>query len=560
MKKGKTIFIIVAAMIIIAMALSVPFIFPKEQVEDDTDLDGNVTPEVADINSLNSELINIEEYNGTVKIDLITPGLDTYKLKVLLYDPEQDKILTVKDIGEGMWNSGLTEKGFYVVDQQGKKLTVYNREGIETFTKTFDTAEEWSSACGLSRDEKRFAFTTLLSGNAYISDLDNDITTLVDTDVFATDFVGTKDDEFFLRNTGGELLVMNEEECRISVIDHRISLFTPDLCIGNGKYNFVTIFPEDNTLKFVPINSVDQTVVGVGSKWFATSVSKENSTIINNYDLEKGEYSVIEIDDTVRDLVYTDGGSILAIVGTTDNSKLLIYDADNFEYKSFSFSSQDSPLSASELFETPTANTAYTDKLIKKVPLIHQFPEFPTGCETVSAVMALKYFGENITVTRFADQYLPKSQDYYSVDGKKYGPDPYVYFIGDPTSPASFGCMAPVIETALKSYFDDDSRVINSTGKNMSELCAEYIDNDIPVLVWATIGMRETNPVNSWYLSSGKRFTWPGNEHCLLLVGYDESNYYFNDPYSGKCVSFEKGVCEDRHAELGTQSIVIMPE
>lgn len=560
MKKGKIFFIIVAVIIIIAMALSVPYIFPKEQVKDDTDPNGNIAPEVTSINKLNAELINIEEYNGIVKIDLITPGLDTYGLKVMLYDMNGEAILSETDIGEGTWSSGLTDNGFYVVDQQAKKLTVYNREGKEKFKKTFDTKENWSPACGLSRDEKRFGFITLLSGNAYIADLSDDTTKLVGTKMFANDFVGVKNDEFYFKSIDGGLMVMTEENCGNAVVDNRISLFTPELCVGYGNYNFVTILNDTNELKYVPIDSVDQMVVGVGNKWFATSISKENNSIIKNYDLEKGRYSVIDIDGPVRDLIYTDDGDILAVVGESDNSKLLVYNVDSFEYKTFSFESDDAPIHASESFDTPAANTAYTDKLIKNVPLIHQFPEFPTGCESVSAVMALKYYGENITVTKFVNEFLPKSREFYYSDGKNYGPDPYRYFIGDPKSAASYGCMAPVIETALKGYFEDDSRVVNSSGKTLAELCSEYIDNDVPVLVWATIGMLETKPVNSWYLSSGKRFTWPGNEHCMLLVGYDKNNYYFNDPYSGKCISYEKSLCEDRHAELGTQSVVILSE
>jgi uncharacterized protein YvpB len=31
-------------------------------------------------------------------------------------------------------------------------------------------------------------------------------------------------------------------------------------------------------------------------------------------------------------------------------------------------------------------------------------------------------------------------------------------------------------------------------------------------------------------LPSGELFTWPGNEHCLVLAGYDENGLWFNDP------------------------------
>lgn len=92
-------------------------------------------------------------------------------------------------------------------------------------------------------------------------------------------------------------------------------------------------------------------------------------------------------------------------------------------------------------------------ELKEGVPVLSQFPEFPTGCESVSTVMALKFYGENISCTRFIDEYLPKNADYYYDSGKRFGPSPYEYFIGSPRTAASYGCMAPVIEKALCDYF-----------------------------------------------------------------------------------------------------------
>ena len=43
-----------------------------------------------------------------------------------------------------------------------------------------------------------------------------------------------------------------------------------------------------------------------------------------------------------------------------------------------------------------------------------------------------------------------------------------------------------------------------------------------------------------------------------MLIGYDEENYYFNDPYAGKTVKYENKTVEDRHAEQGMQSVVIL--
>jgi len=198
-----------------------------------------------------------------------------------------------------------------------------------------------------------------------------------------------------------------------------------------------------------------------------------------------------------------------------------------------------------------------SEKNLLSVPIIHQFPDFPSGCESVSAVMALQYYNEKISVSRFVNKHLSKNSHYYYKNGVYHGPDPYQHFIGDPTTTHSYGCMAPVIEKALISYFGSNDRVKNTTGQSLSELCSTYIDQGMPVLVWVTIGMIETTPGASWHLEDGTKFTWPNNEHCMVLVGYSKTHYFFNDPYRGTVKSYPHWLCNARYKDLGMQSIAI---
>ncbi len=515
---------------------------------------------VLDENELEAELVNLDEWKGTLKIDLITPGMDTHYLKVVLFDLESHSIISKTEIGEGTWLTGLTDEGFYVIDQTNKALKLYDMEGNNLSTKNFVSDDAWSSACGLSRDGKQLVYTTLKDGNAYVVSVEEDKTKLIDSGVFCTEFIGAENGNYYLRSVNGELLLLSENEVRILVTDKRLTRLGSKLCAGNAEYGIAVTYTDPVIIKYLPVASVDETLIGIGDNYIATCISKEKSDLIKSYDLVNNTYTKVEIADRVKDIVYTNDGEFIAVTGEGSSNEIYACSTEGKETKSFALSLSDKPINSSERFETQAANTAYCDKLIKNVPLIHQFPEFPTGCESVSAVMALKYFGENISVTNFINDHLPQSRNFYYVNSKKYGPDPKEYFIGNPKTAASFGCMASVIERALNNYFGAKGRVANTTGTKLSTLCSVYIDNDVPVLVWATIGMLETNPQNTWYLENGTRFTWPGNEHCLLLVGYDKDNYYFNDPYSGKCVSYEKNLCEDRYAELGYQSVVILPE
>lgn len=72
----------------------------------------------------------------------------------------------------------------------------------------------------------------------------------------------------------------------------------------------------------------------------------------------------------------------------------------------------------------------------------------PTGCESVSAVMVLNYWGVDTTPEEFIDNYLPR-QKFYQVDRILYGPDPEEAFAGDPYSANSLGCYPKVILKAL---------------------------------------------------------------------------------------------------------------
>ena len=84
----------------------------------------------------------------------------------------------------------------------------------------------------------------------------------------------------------------------------------------------------------------------------------------------------------------------------------------------------------------------------------------------------------------------------------------------------------------------------------MEELLSTYIDREMPVVFWACIDMKEPIVGPSWKLEEAPQetFTWISNEHCMLLVGYDEEGYYFNDPYENHgVIRYEKELVQKRH-------------
>lgn len=201
-----------------------------------------------------------------------------------------------------------------------------------------------------------------------------------------------------------------------------------------------------------------------------------------------------------------------------------------------------------------------TEHLID-APFIDQREDYPTGCEAVSAVMALNYLGIDISAREFIDSFLDCGRAPFYVDGNVVGDSPYEYFLGSPYDNSGWGCYAPVIERALnKCVGDKNFPVTRTDGKSLRELCKEYIDRNIPVIMWATMEMQEAYTTTTWETAKGESFTWIAPEHCLLLVGYDKENYYFNDPRQGKQVGYKKSAVEKAYKSLGGQAVVIDKE
>lgn len=200
-----------------------------------------------------------------------------------------------------------------------------------------------------------------------------------------------------------------------------------------------------------------------------------------------------------------------------------------------------------------------------KVPYIDQTKDWPTGCESVSAVMLLQYLGVDISVKQFVEEYLEK-EPLVEKNGKFYGGNPWKVFVGDPADDQSMGCYAPVIKKALEKVFQENGggaafpRVLDLTGVSVEALLRDYIDHDMPVIFWASIDLKETYAGPEWILTdSGETFLWRSNEHCMLLVGYDEENYYFNDPWHGHgTIGYERKLVEKRHEEQYGMAVAIV--
>lgn len=143
-------------------------------------------------------------------------------------------------------------------------------------------------------------------------------------------------------------------------------------------------------------------------------------------------------------------------------------------------------------------------------------------------------------------------------NGELIGCDPWEAFPGDPFSETGWGCYSTVIERAMNEF-------LTNTGYHAERLSGvplyrlkSYIDNNTPVMIWATICMEPPIESDIWTVpETGREITWVYPMHALVLTGYDENGYYFNDPLAGQDIYYGKDSVEVAYTALFEQAIIL---
>ena len=194
-----------------------------------------------------------------------------------------------------------------------------------------------------------------------------------------------------------------------------------------------------------------------------------------------------------------------------------------------------------------TSSSASKKKVIS-MKNIRQRPQLPTGCESVALTIVLRHYGFSLSKTTIASRYLSRSSSNFVSK-----------FWGSPFSSSGGGIYAPGLTITANKFLKakkSAKRAYDLTGIRFSDLYS-YIDNQIPVIVWNSMYMRNPVAVHS-YRYKGKRWHFYRSEHCVVLCGYDKKTgkVLINDPLSGlvwrKASSFER-----IYNKLGKMAVVI---
>ena len=177
-----------------------------------------------------------------------------------------------------------------------------------------------------------------------------------------------------------------------------------------------------------------------------------------------------------------------------------------------------------------------------------QYPDYPTGCESVSLYMLLKYYGVDVNVDQIYDLLPMGAQPYDDENGVRRGANPEREFVGDPRSEYSYGVFNEPIAKVAEQFMHG---VQTKTGASIDEIKA-ILDTGNPVLAWyVSAPMRDIMYRWKWIDENGETVCWPGGEHAVVVCGYDGASITYRDPNAGTTVVIDDATFARSFTELG---------
>lgn len=202
----------------------------------------------------------------------------------------------------------------------------------------------------------------------------------------------------------------------------------------------------------------------------------------------------------------------------------------------------------------PQPTPAAAKSAMIKVPIINQNPELPSGCEVTSLTMLLQYKGIRKDKMQLAKEmkFDPTEITWDKNGNIAYWGNPNTGYVGDVYgNRKGFGIYHLALMDLLLKYIPSG---VDLTRKDFSVL-EQQVSNGIPVVVWTTINYTEPNNWVVWDSPLGPIKT-TFSEHSVVLVGFDETHVYLNDPLSGKRgVAVDKALFIRSWEILGKQAI-----
>lgn len=188
---------------------------------------------------------------------------------------------------------------------------------------------------------------------------------------------------------------------------------------------------------------------------------------------------------------------------------------------------------------------------ISGVPTINQYPDYPTGCESVALTILLKYYGISVSTDDIINK-LDKGSTPYTKGDVIYGGNPELEFIGDPRSQNSFGVYEKPIAKVANTY---KPGIKIATGTSFDDIL-KIVKSGRPVMVWTSMNLSVPYISRTWiYEPTGESVYWKAGEHAVVIMGYTPDKVIISDPIGGKVKYQSLSVFRERYNYFGKKAL-----
>ncbi|HFR4187835.1 C39 family peptidase [Bacillus cereus] len=192
--------------------------------------------------------------------------------------------------------------------------------------------------------------------------------------------------------------------------------------------------------------------------------------------------------------------------------------------------------------------------ILSNVPFIQQLPELDRGCEVTSLAMILQYAGITVDKMKLANEI--KKVDFMN-DGVRGNPNEG--FVGNiyTFSESGYGVYHGPLFQLAKKYLPN--KAVDLTGKSIEELYKSVKAGQPVVMITnATFAPLDEDEFTTWETNNGDvSITY--NEHCVVLIGYDQESVYIRDPLKDSLdVKVPREKFEQAWVQMGSQAISYM--
>lgn len=199
------------------------------------------------------------------------------------------------------------------------------------------------------------------------------------------------------------------------------------------------------------------------------------------------------------------------------------------------------------------ASTETPTYLIKNFPVINQYPNYPTGCESVAITLLLRYYGVSVSPDDVIKNLAKEDLPYYE-NNILYGGNPEVGFIGNPYSSHSYGVYEKPIKNVANIFKGGIESKENFSFNNVLNL----VQQNKPVVVWTSMGLAVPYISKSWiYKPTGEKISWKAQEHAVVVIGYSDNSVIISDPIGGQIKYQSRSIFESRYRYYGERAVYV---